>query len=573
MDFLSTVPYTLASPLSVPTTTTPHRNPIVESLRNEFSDMITQFKAMNPGQLRRLFEFVNPEIMDIDLGMMAKRIHQLLDEELKLLIDKASQTFPQVEVPRSCIDLEFSACAPAVNGKSMSNADKEDLQFIGLYHLMHLRKLVKQISQAQLMKLLEMIRLPKLLQLQLQILQATQQVLAILSVDTLANLHASISAISAQYPGTEGHQLTLLIQLPNEYFYLYDVLLAVLQLPLNELIVLHSFFPQWEYVQLIHLIRFTVVGLAEVNDIFSMLKGDEKKNGNQLTQPMHNIEILVHPPDRCVYHKNLNPIPTVAVNLGPSANYNFYVAPVLVRPDTGDEISKSLSGSAPVRVIPGRPVTFKNMKILTTSKLCGDTSFKLKFELRLYDEKCQNYEVVNSVLSNNIFVVSHVSLLAVKHTLPVVAEVIPFCAPTSGLTRVVILGDNFIESPTTRVKFDNIEVIPFFHGPKTLVCHVPQHKSGTVSVTVCNTPNVWSSTSAKFTFFDKNQGEKISNPFFNISNIKIEGDETNNNPTPKVPINNESENTFDELDFAFFIPSSQEFMPRFDQVEVVSGYY
>jgi len=415
-----------------------------------------------------------------------------------------------------------------------------------------------------------MIRPPKLVEMQLHLLQACQQILAMLTVDTLTNLHCSLSAISLQYPGTESHQLTGLIQLPDEYFYLYEVLLGLLQLPLNELITLQSFFPQWEFVQLVHLIRFTDVGLAEVNDIFSMLLGDYRLNSKLSSQPLHGLEILIHPPDRCVYRKNLNPIPTMAVNLGPSANNNFYVTPLLIRPDTGDEIPNNLSGAQSVRVIPGRPVTFKHLKILTTSKLCGDTPFKLKFELRLYDEKCQTFDLMNSALSNSIFVVSHVSLLAVKQTLPVVTEVVPFCAPSSGLTRVVILGNNFIESPTTRVKFDNIEVIPFFHGPKTLICHVPQHKSGSISVTVCNTPNAWSTTSARFTYIDVTE-QKISNPFFNISNIKIEGEETDksDNYFKKEFDSSLSKSPFDDLDSAFF--SSSE-LSGFDQVGI-SGFY
>jgi len=177
---------------------------------------------------------------------------------------------------------------------------------------------------------------------------------------------------------------------------------------------------------------------------------------------------------------------------------------------------------------------------------------------------------MNSALSNSIFVVSHVSLLAVKQTLPVVTEVVPFCAPSSGLTRVVILGNNFIESPTTRVKFDNIEVIPFFHGPKTLICHVPQHKSGSISVTVCNTPNAWSTTSARFTYIDVTE-QKISNPFFNISNIKIEGGEETEKPDNyfKKEFDTLAKSPFDELDSAFF--SSSE-LSGFDQVGV-SGFY
>jgi len=74
--------------------------------------------------------------------------------------------------------------------------------------------------------------------------------------------------------------------------------------------------------------------------------------------------------------------------------------------------------------------------------------------------------------------------------------------PATGYTRVAVLGANFVESPTTRVKFDNIEVMPIFHGPKTLICHTPKHMAGVVEVRVCNDPKKWSETCAKFTYND-----------------------------------------------------------------------
>jgi len=83
---------------------------------------------------------------------------------------------------------------------------------------------------------------------------------------------------------------------------------------------------------------------------------------------------------------------------------------------------------------------------------------------------------------------------------PVVTEVIPFSGPPSGFTRVAILGANFVDSPTTRVSFDGMEVMPIFHGPKTLVCHTPKHPPGLVKVRVCNNMKRWSETSATFTY-------------------------------------------------------------------------
>jgi hypothetical protein len=105
----------------------------------------------------------------------------------------------------------------------------------------------------------------------------------------------------------------------------------------------------------------------------------------------------------------------------------------------------------------------------------------------------------------------------VFHALPVVTEVIPLNGPPSGSTRVAVLGSNFADSPTTRVRFDEIEVMPIFHGPKTLICHTPKHAPGTVLVRVCNDPKRWSDTAAPFTYDetlpDENEKIVVDAPF------------------------------------------------------------
>ncbi len=141
----------------------------------------------------------------------------------------------------------------------------------------------------------------------------------------------------------------------------------------------------------------------------------------------------------------------------------------------------------------------------------NETMFALRFELRRYERAGQSFKLLDSVTTDPFTVVSHSTqlkpctlhylyyftvfiyycLLAFKN-LPTVTEVIPYGGPTTGSTRVAILGVNFQDSPTTRVRFDNIEVIPIFHGSKTLLCHTPRHEPGLVQVTVCNEPNAWS---------------------------------------------------------------------------------
>jgi hypothetical protein len=59
--------------------------------------------------------------------------------------------------------------------------------------------------------------------------------------------------------------------------------------------------------------------------------------------------------------------------------------------------------------------------------------------------------------------------------------VIPYSGTTAGGTRVAVLGTNFVDSPSARVRFDNIDVMPVFHGPRTLICTTPPHHSGTLA--------------------------------------------------------------------------------------------
>ncbi len=69
-----------------------------------------------------------------------------------------------------------------------------------------------------------------------------------------------------------------------------------------------------------------------------------------------------------------------------------------------------------------------------------------------------------------------------------------------GGTRVAILGVNFVDNPASRIRFDQTDVMPIFHGPGTLICHTPQHPPGTVEVGVCNSMKKWSEQNASFTY-------------------------------------------------------------------------
>jgi hypothetical protein len=102
-------------------------------------------------------------------------------------------------------------------------------------------------------------------------------------------------------------------------------------------------------------------------------------------------------------------------------------------------------------------------------------------------EEDENYEVLDSIFSNPICVLSHsTQMKPVPTVAPTISEVIPGFGPTTGATLVAILGANFADSPAARIRFDNIEVMPIFHGTGTLVCHTPQHPPGPAQVKVSN---------------------------------------------------------------------------------------
>jgi len=212
------------------------------------------------------------------------------------------------------------------------------------------------------------------------------------------------------------------------------------------------------------------------------------------------LRIVEQPPEKSVYKRNLKPNPTLKLveeELGMESN--LFIAPILIRCDTLEEKNKLLTGNKPVKVAPGRVTVFRRLKIMATSHQQGESLFAIRFELRRYHGN--EYEILDFVQSNPICVLSHSTQLRPASSMtPSVNEVIPYNGSASGGTRVAVLGTNFVDSPSTRVRFDNIDVMPVFHGPRTLICTVPAHPLGIVSVRVSNDSKLWSPTAASFTY-------------------------------------------------------------------------
>eukprot|EP01089_Gocevia_fonbrunei_P015132 TRINITY_DN4342_c0_g1_i1.p1 TRINITY_DN4342_c0_g1~~TRINITY_DN4342_c0_g1_i1.p1 ORF type:complete len:674 (+),score=119.59 TRINITY_DN4342_c0_g1_i1:677-2698(+) len=227
------------------------------------------------------------------------------------------------------------------------------------------------------------------------------------------------------------------------------------------------------------------------------------------TQKLH-LKIVEQPPEKSVYKRNLKPNPMIQL-VGDEDNKepNLYVAPILLRCDTLEEKPKLMTGHKPIKVAPGRVVVFRRLKITSTSHQQGESLFAIKFELRRYHSN-DEYEVLDYVQSNPICVLSHsTQLKPASSTTATISEVIPYSGSSTGGTRVAVLGNNFVDTPSARVRFDNTDVMPIFHGPRTLICSTPEHKPGIVSVRVSNDSKVWSPTAASFTYEEKKVNEDV----------------------------------------------------------------
>jgi len=404
----------------------------------------------------------------------------------------------------------------------------------------------------QFMKIFEFTQIPtngqqtpshQVYHMQLQVLQDIQQLLNQLEQDILINLHKEIGEISAKQPGTENEQLSQLVQLNTEHFYLYRPLALMLQMNIEELLKFQEIFPTLEPMQLMLLIRLVEIGCYTCYDYFFLFNPSSSEesqyvsdmtdksqvtsvavetndfNEEELQDSPLKLDIVDQPPEKCVYKRNIKPNPTISIVGDMSHNDgNLYVVPVLVRCDNFVCEPKHLTGNDPVKVGVNRTISFKKLKILVTSRQLNETHFGVRFELRKYSSNMDEYNILHQVTSNPICVFSHsTQLKPTPKTKPTISEIIPPRGPQNGQIRIAILGTNFVDSPTTRVRFDNVEVLPIFHGAKTLICCTPKNLSGTVKIQVCNEPNRWSNAGT-FTFESFPEEEIMIGNDFNISN-------------------------------------------------------
>jgi len=377
-------------------------------------------------------------------------------------------------------------------------------------------------------------------QFRMQILFDFQQLIQQLSTDQLIILNKEVGELMSKNPGCSVEsqifydRVYLHIHLNQEHFYLYRPLLIMMQLSFDEVLSFQDIFPRLIPMQIMLLVRLMEIGNVTSFEYFELLSKYLKYQNVPIEREMDiecspnveqnediKIEILDQPPPKVVYKRNIKPPPTVSITGKVKKNTsNLYIVPVLIRCNNLEIETHNFKGNEPEKVISKKAYTFRKLKILVTSRQLDDTQFIIRFELRKYSKNMYDFTVIDQINSNPIMVYSHYTQLkTAPKKKPKVKDVVPSSGSPNGQTRVVILGNYFMDCPTTRVRFGDKEVIPIVHGLKTLICEAPKHPPGTVNVQVCLEPNQWG-PSGTFTY-DESVDIPKNGYEFNMDNVII----------------------------------------------------
>lgn len=521
-------------------------------LQKGLSELFGYFRQLSPGQLQGLCQIVNPgQDSTLDFRLLEALLQRPLPEFCKL-VEFAEQYFDGLQgVPQNRGPFEKD----------------ERAHFALFYRLYSFKKLLEAVQKFDLLlKIIELIPTEKSQYEQLCILDELRVNLNQLNEHEIRAVHTQMIEISKYEPGTESEQLPDLIRI-NGSFHFFASLQLMLMWSIQDILTIWLKFPSFNHLQLLLLTKLKELSTSDLWDIIGLvfpasqimpIEEEIMPPSGEATQPQRTaprpdaprprnpqgptISISEQPPDRCIYKRNVKPAPTVAIEGHNNVNDGtLYLVPLLMRCDNMEEVSKLMSGNDPVKVMATKTLSFRKLKITQTSHQLNETLFSLRFELRKYHGS--HYEVLDTCTTNPFAVCSHSTQLKTRpKALPIIMEVIPQTGDPMGGTKVAILGSNFEESPTARVKFDEIEIRPTFHGPKTLIVLTPKHLPGTVTVKICNEPNQWSSSVGIFTYGSEG-GVTYDSSFDNST----ETSGLNNNYS--LPFD---QNLFDEIDYNGF---------------------
>lgn len=216
--------------------------------------------------------------------------------------------------------------------------------------------------------------------------------------------------------------------------------------------------------------------------------------------------IQKQPPSETVYQRILKPPPTLMVTC-PSNSYNLFIEVALLRSDTLQEMPQCLEGTKSVPITTNSQYgqhhqygVFNKLKISATSLQQGSL-FSLKFTLKKFEDSVFVPVPEIFVISKPFEVFSHTCYLNPKANIQpsfdmkeiiatkkcLIHEIIPPYGSCVGNQRIVIIGNNFINSDFLVVRFGTYLLKPIFHEPGTLICVTPPAKMrGIISVIVHN---------------------------------------------------------------------------------------
>lgn len=461
----------------------------LSDLRKNLLNLLSMLRSLGHGQVQGLCQFIAKDKQWVDLSIphLHDRIQRISDDELRHIL-----TFVQFWQPMGLDELH-----------NVPNIDHHDvITILEIYYLYILREIFLILSIDHLLKIFQWLDDSHPSH---NILFDIQQVLLQISDDDLITIADGFKKVSKLRPGQEMYHLRETVQLEPKFYYLYNPIASLLQMPKEQLLKFHQTFPHMIDIQIILISRLSELH-DDISEFYALLAPDvyQEPIANPATDdvdftepdkdPPLKLDIIDQPPDKCVYKRNIKPNPTVMV-VGDQSEIdgNLYILPVLLRCDTLEEVPKLINGNELTKITTSRIVAFKRLKILSTSHQLNESHFAIRFELRKYTEDNSEYKLLHSTTSTPICVYSHSTQLKPQpKAVPKILEVIPPSGSIEGNTRVVILGDNFVDSPTTRVRFGDIEVTPIFHGGRTLICHTPKHASGKVRLQVCNDKDKWS---------------------------------------------------------------------------------
>jgi hypothetical protein len=232
------------------------------NIQQRLLDLLAILLHFSPVQLRELCLFAQSDSgcrYELWLPQLVPLLQKITPQQLQALVSYTENKEEDEESQLFVDKLAMEYSIPSVELKAT---------FSLLMSLYLLQDLLQKVSISQLMKLFEVI--PEAVPIQqLQLLQQIQQLLGQLLVETLQGLKQKME--EAQPHGNDHQVLVQLLNLPSEFFHLYQPLRLLLQLEEDELLKLRENIPTLKPVQMLQLLQLLQIQPIEVLQLCNLL--------------------------------------------------------------------------------------------------------------------------------------------------------------------------------------------------------------------------------------------------------------------------------------------------------------